>query len=61
MKPSPKWLNDNKMGNIPYKNYKSTMLYTDFWGKIMTKWDHINNKRSHSHLSYSIPVAFPLV
>ena len=25
----------------------------DFGEKIMTKWEHINNKRSHSHLSKS--------
>ena len=34
---------------------------TDFGGKIMTKWEHINNKRSHFHRSYPQPVPFPLV
>ena len=29
------------------------MSNTDFGGKIMTKWEHINNKRSYSYLSYS--------
>ena len=26
---------------------------TDFGGKIMTKWEHINNKRSHNKRSHS--------
>ena len=33
---------------------------TDFGGKIMTKWKHINNKRSHSHLSYSHSRPIPI-
>ena len=37
------------MGKI---SYKSMMSNTDFEGKILTKWEYINNKRSHSHLSY---------
>ena len=32
---------------------------TDFEGKIMTKWEYINNKRSRSHLSYSHSLHIP--
>ena len=38
------------------------IIFTDYGVKIMIKWEHINNKRSHSHLSYShsrpIPISF---
>ena len=33
---------------------------TDFGGKIMNKWEQINNKRSHSHLSYSHSRPIPI-
>ena len=29
-------------------------------GKIMTKWEHINNKHFHSHLSYSHSRPIPI-
>ena len=49
------------MGKIPCKiiNQRGQI---DFGGKIMTKWEHImpNNKRSHSHLSYSHPIPINL-
>ena len=36
------------------------MTNTDFLRKIMTKWEHISNKRSHSHLSYSHSRPIPI-
>ena len=35
-------------------------LNTDFRGKIMTKWKHINNKLSHFHLSYFLSRTIPI-
>ena len=47
------------MGKIPYYYYKS-MWSNTFGGKIMTEWEQINNKRSHSHLSYSHSRSIPI-
>ena len=33
---------------------------TDVRGKIMIKLEHVNNKRSHSHLSYSHSRLIPI-
>ena len=33
---------------------------TDFGGKVMVKLEHVNNKRSHSHLSYSHSRLIPI-
>ena len=33
---------------------------TDFEGKIITKWEHINNKRPHSHENYSHSRPIPI-
>ena len=41
------------MGKPPYYCYKSIRSNRDLGGKIMTKWEHIYNKRYHLLLSYS--------
>ena len=48
------------MGKMPYYCYKSMRSNTDFGGNIMTKWEHANNKRSHSHLSCSYFRSIPI-
>ncbi len=54
--------NNNKISKIPYYYCKSMRSNTDFGGKIMAKWEHINNKRFYSHLCYSHyhPIPFGL-
>ena len=47
-------------GQNTFTNYKSTRSNKDFRGKIMTKWECISNKRSHSYLSYSRSRSVPI-
>ena len=48
------------MGNIPYNIINQQCQIQILEGKLLSKWAHINNKRSLSHLSYCRSCPFPI-